>query len=173
MGLFLDNHDIVQAFLPVDLQTAQTGDYVNLASWGHVAVLFCSALGSGGDDPVVNCQQATDNGGTGVKDLDISTSPVKVFSKQAATSLTGVTTWSDASGSVTGGNTFDEDGTSAEESLLLLIEFDANELDVANGFDHMRITVDDTGSNAQLGCAFYILSEPRFALAPTSKQSPL
>ena len=173
MALVLDNHDIVQAFLPVDLQTAQTGDYVNLSAWGHVTVVFCSALGTAADDAVVNCQQADTNAGGNVKDLNISTSPVKVFQKQAATDLTAVTKWTAADGSVTGGNTFDEDGTSAEESQLVIIEFDTSELDVANGFNHMRITVDDTGGAAQLGCAFYILSEPRYAKSPTTKNSPL
>ena len=37
------------------------------------------------------------------------------------------------------------------------------DLDVANGFTHVQLTIPDTGANAQLGCGFYLLYNPRYA----------
>ncbi len=36
-------------------------------------------------------------------------------------------------------------------------------LDVDGGFKYVRLTLNDVGTNAQLGCVLYLLSEPRFA----------
>ena len=42
-------------------------------------------------------------------------------------------------------------------------------LDVDGGFKYVRVTLTDTGVNAQLGCVMYVLTEARFAEAtPTS-----
>ena len=35
--------------------------------------------------------------------------------------------------------------------------------DIDGGFKYVRVTLNDTGSNAQLGCVLYILTEPRLA----------
>ena len=45
------------------------------------------------------------------------------------------------------------------------IEVEASTLDVANGFDCVRVQVEDPGT-AALGAALYILSEPRYAGIP-------
>lgn len=171
--LFLDNHDIVQAFVPIDLQDGtNTGDYVSLENHNHVTILFVSGLGSDGDDPVLTTFQAKTGGGGAAKALSHVTSPSKVWKKQAATSLESVTQWTDASGDSTT-NSWDENDTSAQESLLLVIEFDASDLDADNGYSFIRADVADTGGNAQLGWMCYILSEPRWARAPDKKITPL
>lgn len=173
MSLFLDNNSIVEGFACVDLNTgANTGDYVSLANWGHVAVVLIAGLGTAEDDPILVIEQADSNTGGSEKPLNHQTSPNKVHKKQAATSLAAVGAWSDASSDATA-NTWDEDTTSAEQSLILVSEFDASDLDVANGFNHIRGTVADTGSAAQPGVLFYILSQPRYAKVPTSQVSAL
>lgn len=170
MGLFLEKHQIVEGFPAVDLQTgANNGDYVSLENYKHVAIVFASGVGTAGDDPTLVIQQATDVSGTSVKDLNINTS--KVFRKQAATSLASTGQWSDASGDASGNDL--TNATSAEQSLIWVVEFDADELDVDNGFDCIRATVADVGTNAQPGYLFYILSEPRYPAQPTSMLSAL
>ena len=49
---------------------------------------------------------------------------------------------------------------------MYVFEIDAADLDVDGGFDCIRVTVGDTGVNAQLGTIIYILSELRFAQKP-------
>ena len=34
-----------------------------------------------------------------------------------------------------------------------------------NGFNHIQLSVADVGGNAQLGCAFYVLFDPRYGQA--------
>jgi len=161
--------DIVEGFPTVDLQTgANTGDWVNIKNSDWVTILFRSGVGTAGDDPTVTVQQASDISGTGAKALNIVTSPLQVFSKQAATSLAAVTTWSDASGGVTTNTWTDAD--SAEQSLLLAIMFKASDLDVDNGFDTIRATIADVGGNAQPGDLLYIMS-PMYGSKPTETPS--
>jgi hypothetical protein len=170
MALLLESVQIVPAFRPVDLQAgANTGDWVSLENYKHVAVVFHSAIGAGGDDITLTVEQATSAAGAGNKALNISSS--KAFKKQAATSLAAVGTWSDASADLST-NTW-TNATSAEEETLVVLEFDADELDVDGGFTFIQCSGDDVGSNAQLGACYYILSEPRFPSAPTSMLSAI
>lgn len=152
--------NIQEAFPPFDLQTARTGDYVSLANYHGCLCVFQSAVGTAGDDPIVTFTQATDNGGTGAKALNIPSQ--RCLMKMAATNLTGTGTWSDASAYITA-NVWDENSVSAEQDLILVVDFLAEDLDVDNGFDHLRFAVGDTGTNAQLGVGMYILHHPRFA----------
>lgn len=170
MSLFLEQHQIVPAFRPVDLSSAaNTGDWVSLKNYKHVAVVFHSGIGTAGDDPTLTINQATDVSGTGSKALAINSA--KAFKKQAATNLTSTGTWSSASADVSS-NTV-TNATSAEQEALWVVEFDADELDVDNGFDCIQATVADVGTNAQLGACYYILSEPRYPAQPTSMTSAI
>jgi len=55
---------------------------------------------------------------------------------------------------------------SAEAEAIIAVDIKAEDLDVDNDFDCVRLDVADVGSNAQLGCGFYILYEPRSAEEP-------
>jgi hypothetical protein len=170
MGLLLEHHQLVEGFPAVDLSAgANNGDYVSLKNYKHVSIVFASGIGTAGQDPTVVVQQAQDVAGTGVKALNINAS--KVFKKQAPTSLASTGQWSDASAGVTANSWTDAEA--AEQSLLLVIEFDADELDVDNGFDCIRATIADVGANAQPGYLLYILSEPRYASRPTQMPSAI
>lgn len=170
MSLILENIQIVEGFPAVDLSAgANNGDWVSLRDYKHVAILFTSGIGTAGQDPTVTVQQAQDNAGTGAKALNINTK--KVFKKQAATNLASVGQWSDASADVTN-NTWTH-ADAAEQSVLLIIEFDADELDVDNGFYYVRATIADVGANAQPGYLCYLLSEPRYPASPTNMVSAL
>lgn len=165
MALFLENHQIVVGFRPVDLSAAaNSGDWVSLQNYKHVAVVFHSAIGTAGDDPVLTIKQASDATGTGAKALTINSA--KAFKKQAATSLASTGTWSAASADVSS-NTVTND-TSAEQEALWVVEFDSDELDTDNGFFFVQASVADVGTNAQLGACYYILSEPRYPAKATA-----
>lgn len=166
-SLILERFAMVEGFPCVDLQTgANTGDWISLKNVSRVAVVFISGLGTGGDDPTLTINQATDVSGTGTKALNVVTN--SVFKKQAATSLASTTVWSDASGDAST-NTV-TNATSAEQSAIWWVEFTPDELDVDGGFDCINATVADVGSNAQPGYLFY-LGEYKTAGAPSSALS--
>jgi hypothetical protein len=168
--LTLEQCQIVPAIRPVDLQTAtNAGDWVSLKNYKHVAIVFHSTIGTAGDDPVLTVLQATAVAGTSSKALNINTS--KAFKKQAATALTAVGQWSSAAADCTTNQWLNTDA--AEQEVVLVLEFDADELDVDGGFDCISVSVADVGGNAQLGAAYYILSEPRFATRPINMPSAI
>lgn len=159
--------DLVEGWVPVDLSAgANTGDWVSLRDWERVLVVFFSAVGTAGQDPTLTIQQAQDNAGTGAKALTFDT----IYRKQAATSLAAVGTWTKTT--QTAANTYTE-GTSAEQDLIWVVEIQASDLDVDNGFDFVRATVADVGAAAQLGYLLYILAGPKHAHAPENVLSPL
>jgi len=160
MTLLAETTQIVSGFIPVDMQTAaNTGDYVSLKNYNHVAVVLFKAVGTAGDDPTLTIVQATDvtNSLSDAKALNFTT----VWTEQA-TVLTATGTFT--KNTQTAANTYTE-ATSAEDAAIWMVEFDAQDLDLANDFDCIMASVGDVGSNAQLGCLLYILSEPRYAQA--------
>jgi hypothetical protein len=164
--------DIVQGIVNVDLNTAgASADWLNMKNVDSVIVLFESGLGTGGDDPALDFEQAVDNAGTSGKALSLPTvASTRVWKKQAATSLAAVTAWSDASGDVTTAQLTHADG--AEQSQMYAVEIVPSDLDVANGFDHMRVTIDDDMSNTQPGCLHYIV-RPKYPARPDKVSSYL
>ena len=162
---FVQNSQISSAFVPVDMQAgANTGDWVSMSDYNHLAIVFFKAAGTAGDDPTITISQATDNAGTSSKALNFT----RIYTKQGTLSSVGTFTLATQSA----GNTY-TDATSAEAQGVWIIEFDAGDLDVANGFDHVQASVADVGSNAQLGCALYISTEPRYAASVANSQSAI
>jgi hypothetical protein len=156
----VENSQIVSGFLPVDLKTgANTGDYVCLKHYGHCAVVFFKNAGTAGDDPTITILQATDvaNSLSDAKALTFTT----IYTKQD-TVLTAISEFT--KNTQTAANTY-TDATSAEDAAIWVIEFDAADLDVANGFDCLSASVADIGTNVQVGCLLYILTEPKYAQA--------
>ena len=152
---FLEVADIVAGFVPVDMSTAaNTGDYVNLSRFGRCLVVLFKAAGTAGDDPVFTITQAQDNAGTGVKALNIDTIYSKVGTLNAVAAFTKVTQAAAATYT---------DAASAEAQAIIAVEVRAEQLDVENGFTHIKLAIPDVGTNAQLGCALYIMLDPTFA----------
>lgn len=156
-------YDLVGAFAPLDLQTARDGDYISLKNAGGVDVLIYKGAGTDGDDPSISFQQAQAVAGTGAKDL---ATIAEYWEKEAATDLTGTGTWTrvtqTASATVAPGD------PSAQYAAMYLFSIDADELDVDNGFDCIRVRIADTGTNAQLGTAVYILRDLRTQATPAN-----
>ena len=144
MAHLVQNAQIISAFVPVDLQDgANDGDWVNMENHNHVAVVFFKAAGTAGDDPTLTITQATDNSGSGEKALNFT----RVYTKTGAQTSTTQFTVVDQSAA----NTY-TDATSAEAQAIWVVEIDAQDLDVTNGFTHVQASVADVGTNAQLGC---------------------
>jgi hypothetical protein len=158
--------DIVPGVVPVDLQGAQTGDYVSLKGAQGVLVVFFKGAGTAADDPTLELQQATSVAGGSAKDLN---GFITIYKKQGT--LTGVGTWTKVT--QTADEDFVGDGTSAEEQGLYAAWIPNDILDVDNGFDCVQVNVKDVGNNAQLGCVLYILCGLRNQSAPADLASAI
>jgi len=167
-----DYIDLVEGFPVVDLDTAgASADYINMKDVETLMVVFASGVGTAGQDPVLDFEQASDNSGTGNKALSLpTTSSTRVWKKQAATSLASTTQWTDGSGDVSTAAL--TNATGAEQSCLWAVEIFPSDLDVANAFDHVRVTIDDDMSNTQPGYLLYII-KPLYPSAPDSTVSYL
>lgn len=156
-NLLAEAAQIVTAFVPVDMSAAaNNGDWVSLKNFDRCTIIFVKAAGTAGDDPVLTLKQATDVAGTGAKALTFTRVDAKVG---VQTGIGAFTTVSQAAA-----NTY-TDAVSAEAQGLFLIEVQASDLDVANGFDCVQFSVPDVGINAQLGGALYLLRGARYAAA--------
>ena len=152
----VEEFQIVNAIVPVDLKTgANPGDYVSLKNYRHCTVLITTAIGTAGQDPVISQFQAKTVAGGDEKPLNITT----VWEKVGSTAVTAVGTFTKVT-QAAGATYTNADG--AENVAMFILEVDADDLDVDNGFDCYRVHVADVGGNAMLGCATYILSQPRF-----------
>lgn len=160
--------DIVPAWAPLDLQTARAGDWLSLKNCADVGILIFKGAGTDNDDPTFTVEQATSVAGGSAKNLAVIT---QYWEKEAATDLTGTGTWTrvtqSASQAVAPGD------PSAQYVAMYYIHVEADQLDVDNGFDCIRVSCSDIGSNAQLGAALYILGGLREKRAPENLPSSI
>jgi hypothetical protein len=163
MSLLIEGVNIVPAWGEgvADMDTNQTGDYVCLKGYGKLGVLFVKEAGTAGDDPTLTVYQATDVSGTDVK---VATIVATHWIKQAATSLASTGTFTRTT--QTAASTIAFNATSAEQCVLDYFEINAEDLDVDNGFDCVRIDVALAASGgAQWGSLLYLLLDPRYPQA--------
>ncbi len=152
----IETAQITAGFVPLDLQTQRDGDWVGLQNYNHLSVIFFKGTGTDGDDPILTLQQAKDNSGTSAKALNFT----EIWRKQGSDVQT-VAQFTKTTQSAA--NTYTN--TDGHEQCIYVLEIDADMLDIDNGFKYVRVTLNDTGTNAQLGCILYILNEPRFSEA--------
>jgi hypothetical protein len=154
----LDLMQCAMGFAPVNMAAgANNSDWVLLQRYRRLVILFFkSAAASGTEDPTVTVLQAQDNAGTGSKALNIPAG--RSWTKTDA-DLTTVGTFT---AGVPSTNTLTV-APSAQKEAIWMIEIDAADLDVNNGFCAVQANVADTGSVSQLGCLVYLLGEPRSA----------
>jgi len=143
---FVKNNAVINAVPAIDtVSAAQTGDYASMKNYRHLTVIINS--GNVVATSAVTLTQATDVAATGEKSLAFTEYFVKAgqvanFTKTTASS------------------TFDIGTTN---NSLYVIEVDSSELDIANGFDCVRVNLATPGANAVLVSCVYVLSEPRYA----------
>ena len=146
-----------------DMDDNQTGDYVCLKGYGKLGVLFVKEAGTGGDDPTLTVYQATDVTNS-LSDAKVATVIDTHWIKQAATSLAAVGTFTKTSQTLA--STIAFNATSAEQVIVDYFEINAEDLDVTNGFDCVRIDVALAASGgAQWGTLLYFLLDPRYPQA--------
>lgn len=155
--------DIAAGIVPLDLQTARSGDYVSLKNFEGCLVVAFKGAGTAGDDPTFTLKKATDVAGTGATDATVIDT---VYKKQGT--LASVTGWTKVTQAAAA--TYAGDGESAESQAIYAWHVRADEL---GAYDCIAVNCGDVGTNAQLGCVLYILYGPRRACAPESLPNPL
>lgn len=158
---FLEIADIIPAFVPVDMQTANNGsNWVNMANLERLLCVLFKGAGTAGDNPVFTMNQASDSSGTGSKALTFTRMRSKIGAIATAANQIWTVTTQAAAGTWT--------PTSAASVAVLAVEVRPMDLDVNNGFNHVQLTIPDIGTNSQLGCAFYIPYGIKFPQAITA-----
>ena len=153
--LFAETHQVVSGFVPVDSGAAHTGDYVSFKNYNRCTVIYFTAAGIADDDPVLTFAQATTVAGGGDKPLAvIDTIHHKAGADLAAVGVNTLVTQTAAA-------TY-TDASHGELQKIYQIDVTADQLDVAGGFDVMRVTIADVGTTGQESAMLYIMSEPRY-----------
>ena len=161
--------DVVMGVAPLDLQTARDGDWVNLKNAGHCTIVVAKGQGTDGDDQTFTLQQATTAAGGSSKAM--ATIDEYWEKEENAANLEATGAWTRVT--QTAGSTVAPGDPSAQSAALYVFEVDAADLDVANGFDWIRLNSDGAGASAQLGTILYILSELRYPEAPQNLPSAI
>ena len=148
---FLEANQIEVGAVPIDTTgAAVSGDYVSLKNYEKLIVIIQQGAWAGGT-PAVTMKQATAVDGTGEKALSFSTRWTKV-------ALTGTTYTETAVTS----DTFNLPNTA---NTINVIEVKADDLDVDNSFDCVRVNIASPGANADLIAVTYVLTGARYPQA--------
>ena len=144
---FLEIADIIPAFTPVDMRSStNNGQWVAMKHVSRLVCVLLKAAGTAGDDPVITMKQATNNLGANAKALTFTRARTNI-GPLASTPIWTIATQ-------TAANTLTP--TSAASPALVAVEIQQNDLDINNGFAFVQLSIPITGTNPQLGAAFYI-----------------
>lgn len=147
--------------VPIDTTgAAVTGDYVNMKHWRKLAIVIQQGAWAGGT-PAVTVKQATDAAN--------SLSDEKAVSFTSKWSWTGLTSDTPVKATVSS-DTFNLSSTA---NTTTVIEIDAQDLDIANGFTHVRVGIATPGSNADLICVMYYLYQAAHTSKPETMPSAI
>lgn len=158
-----EQFNFCQGFLPVAMNTAaNTWDVISLKNYGGCLIIFYKAVGTAGDDPTITVLQGTDIAFGTNKALTLT----RVEKKQAATNLLAVGTYTKStSASAASNDTFSTNTWTnsdlAEQAAIVIIDIKQEMLDIDGGYDCIRVSIADVGTNAQLGAGLYMLYDPR------------
>lgn len=158
--LLLERFQIAEGVLPLALTTARTGRVVSMRNYRRMGILFYKGIGTAGDDPTITIAQGTDIAFGTNKALTFTT----LWVKQDATKLSDVAQWTKVTQSAA--NTY-TDATSAEQAAMWWVEFQQSDLDIANGYDCIRASISDVGTNSQIGCVLYFGGDPIYQAQPS------
>jgi hypothetical protein len=161
MKRLADEIQIAAGVVPVNLATAANdGDWVSLKHYRHCAVVLFKGAGTAGEDPTLTMEQAQDVSGTGAKALTFT----RIDAKQGASLFTiGEFTRITQAAAATYTNL-----TLAEDLAILVVEFNAEDLDADGGFDCLRARIADVGAGSQIGAILYLLTDPRYTPPPSA-----
>lgn len=154
------------AFPPINTGTARVGDVVSFKNYRRIGVLFSKGIGTAGDDPVLTMAQGTDVAFGTNKALTFTT----IYTKQDLTHLTDIGQWTKVTQAAAATYT---DLTSAEQEIMWFVEFKAEDLDINNGYDCLRASLNDTGSTNTIGHIVYVMADPVFRTSPENMASAI
>ena len=136
---------------------SMTGDWVSLAAYDSLTVLYSTDVGTDTQDVTVKLRQAKTAGGANAKDLNAGTWYV---AQNATVANLGDALAADT-GSADPAGEFVDDGESA---CIARIEITADQLDTDNDFAFAAVQVSDSGATAgKLQAAIYIMRGARYA----------
>lgn len=143
-------------FVPGDLAAAgTTGKWFSMKNFNHIEFIIVKSAGAAGEIPTFTFLQATSAAGAGSKALNFPQYAIK-DNADLTTVITGPTKVAVTPPANTlapaAGNT----------QSVIVVEFDAQNLDVTNGFEWCSVTVNDVGTTAQLAACIVRQSECRF-----------
>ena len=146
--------------LPPRTPSTSTPDYVKLDNYNHLTVAILVDNGTTVTGSAITLKQATSAAGAGEKALSFSTMWANIDIGASDTLVeTAVTS-----------DTFTT-STTNNKDLLYLIEVDADDLDLANGFNWVRAgTADATSAVLSV---LYILSGARYAGVPANRATAI
>jgi hypothetical protein len=153
-----EHGNVVSILYPSDMQTAVADDWIHLGDYHALDIIFFKGVGTAADDPDIHVTQATSNAGAGEKALNFDTYYLKQGTLLSTSSVGGQFTKT----TMTSSYIISFDATSAEEQMICGIHIEADMLDVSGGFEYVRASVPDVGSNAQLGCILGVLHPSRY-----------
>ncbi len=163
----LEDIQIVNAFSPVNLATgAPTSDVVSLKNYRRCLVLMTKGIGTAGQDPTITLAQGTDVAFGTNKALTFTT----IYVKQDPTNISDVGQWTKVTQAAAATYL---DATNAEQASMWAIDFKAEDLDTNNGYDCIRASVADPGTNSQIATIHYILYDAVQNAAPESMASAI
>lgn len=162
----LEATQIVWGFGPIGIGAARTGDVVCMKNYRRCLVLLVKGVGPAGDDPTLTIEQGTSVAFSTNKALTFTT----LYKKEDLTQLSDVGQWTKVTQSAA--NTYSH-LDAAESVAMWAVDFKAEDLDTANGYDCIRASVGDAGTATQLATVLYILYDPIVGMAPESMPSAI
>lgn len=130
--------------------TAMTAKRVSMKNYDHLTIIIHTGAWAAGTAAV-----------TLMESTDVSNS----LSDAQALGMDYVWTGTAASGALTKTDVTSDTFNLAAANSLYVIEVDADELDVDDGFDCVTVAIASPGANNDYYSVAYILSEPRYAEA--------
>ncbi len=162
----LEYAQFVSAFPPANLGTARTGDVVSFKNYRRCLVLFHKGIGPAGDDPVLTLAQGTDVAFGTNKPLTFTT----IYTKGDLTHISDIGQWTKVTQAAAATYT---DLTSAEQEIQWAVDVKAEDLDIANNYDCLRASLNDTGTTTTVGHIIYIMYDPIVCTAPADMASAI
>ena len=146
-----DDSVYVGAMVPQDTASAAlNSDWVSMKYFNHAEIIIVKAAGAVGEAPTITLKQATAIAGTGSKALNFTSYTRRTAADITSTSIPTKTTQAATNAlTLAAGNTQE----------VIVIEFDAQNLDAHNGFNCFRVEFGDVGTTAQLAAVVVRLSE--------------
>jgi hypothetical protein len=145
---------VESAIDPVDINGAgANGAVISMKGYGHCSVIIKTGVLHNSGSSAVTMEQGTA--------IAFGTSKALGFNDY----------WKEGTQTTATSNTFTIAGT--DDSSVFVIEVDASTMDVANGYDCLRVVLATPGAYSFIVDATYVLSQPRYAgeagfVTPTS-----